>query len=408
VCLLACNAHPTKVGGGVTRGRLRAINMSSNRHAPGPSGGKHPGFRKRTALRGAEREQEPRPAQWERRESPALRTTPGPATMGCSSSFGGGEPLSTSSCGVACEARGGPSLQAARPAQIFVTVSTHRRRNRRRGRGGARKRHHEGRWPSAFHFSASLQRREASVDGSDAARCPLILKGVGYRTPSSTERGRAGSEGKRGGRAASKRPSVQGGRESDARGACPCVVVVKLQKSLGGVGPREACALPFHQTWGACGDGGLDRSQPAGAKSAAQRLRPKGRRGPYRSGNPSRDRYSRTVSARAGARVSPNGGRHLRSKWLVLPSRGDLLRGLGGPKYLGSCESAVGRMGRRQGCQRYGSSGIARKKTPRTNPGGPPKRIGRRETPGPPVSWVCVRAHGSRAKRKLRRDAGNR
>jgi hypothetical protein len=45
-------------------------------------------------------------------------TRPEPATMGCSSRFGGGEPLATSSCGVARGARGGPSLQAARPAQI--------------------------------------------------------------------------------------------------------------------------------------------------------------------------------------------------------------------------------------------------------------------------------------------------
>jgi hypothetical protein len=35
-CLPACNAHPTRVGGGVTEGRPRANNMASNRHAPGP------------------------------------------------------------------------------------------------------------------------------------------------------------------------------------------------------------------------------------------------------------------------------------------------------------------------------------------------------------------------------------
>jgi hypothetical protein len=67
------------------------------------------------------------------------------ATMGCSSSFGGGEPQATSSCGVACEARGGPSLQVARPTQLIVVVSTRRRRNRWWGRSVARKRRCEER-----------------------------------------------------------------------------------------------------------------------------------------------------------------------------------------------------------------------------------------------------------------------
>jgi hypothetical protein len=48
------------------------------------------------------------------------------------------------------------------------------------------------------------------------------------------------------------------------------------------------------------------------------------------------------------------------------------------------------------------------RRTPRINPGDPPKRIERRETLGPPVSWSWVQAHRPRAKRKLRRDAGNR
>jgi hypothetical protein len=34
-CLPVCNAHPTRVGGGVTEGQPRANNMTSNRHAPG-------------------------------------------------------------------------------------------------------------------------------------------------------------------------------------------------------------------------------------------------------------------------------------------------------------------------------------------------------------------------------------
>jgi len=50
-------------------------------------------------------------------------------------------------------------------------------------------------------------------------------------------------------------------------------------------------------------------------------------------------------------------------------------------------------LGRRQGCQRYGSAGSARNNTPLANPESPPKRIGRRETPGPPALWSRVQAH---------------
>jgi len=48
----------------------------------------------------------------------------------------------------------------------------------------------------------------------------------------------------------------------------------------------------------------------------------------------------------------------------------------------------VGASGKRQGCQRLGGVGSARKNTPRANRGRPLKRIGRRESPGPPVSII--------------------
>jgi len=98
---------------------------------------------------------------------------------------------------------------------------------------------------------------------------------------------------------------------------------------------------PFHPIWIVHGDGSLACSPQASAKSAARRLRVKGRRGPNRSGNPSRDRYSRSVTTRAGARVSPIDGRHLGLQWLTSSSRRGLLRGLGGPKKPRSCESAA-------------------------------------------------------------------
>jgi hypothetical protein len=84
--------------------------------------------------------------------------------------------------------------------------------------------------------------------------------------------------------------------------------------------------------------------------------------------------------------VSPIDGRHLGLPWLISSSRGDPPRGLGSPKKPARAKARRRRMGKRQGCQRHGSFGSARKKTPRANPGDPPKRIGRRETPGPPVS----------------------
>lgn len=102
--------------------------------------------------------------------------------------------FATSSCGVACEARGGPSLQAARPTQQIVTVSTRCRRNRQRGRSDARKHRFEERWPLAFNFRACLQRTKANVSEADVARCPLTSKEVSSRVPQRSQ----GRRGKRG------------------------------------------------------------------------------------------------------------------------------------------------------------------------------------------------------------------
>lgn len=85
-----------------------------------------------------------------------------------------------------------------------------------------------------------------SVDWTWVARCPPVSKGMGYRKPCAFERSRAGSEGKRGGRRGSKRACRSRRRRgSDARGVCPCVVIVSLQKSSGSARPREACAPHF-------------------------------------------------------------------------------------------------------------------------------------------------------------------
>jgi len=80
------------------------------------------------------------------------------------------------------------------------------------------------------------------------------------------------------------------------------------------------------------------------------------------------------------------------------------------PRRLGSmtpCESVGAGTRERQGCQRFGRLGARGRRTPRENPESPPKRAGRRETPGSPVSWSRVHACEPRARRESRRDAGS-
>jgi hypothetical protein len=186
--------------------------------------------------------------------------------VGCSSSFGGGAPSATSSCGVACEAREGPSLPAARPTQPVAAVSTGRWRNRRRGRSVARKA--APRKAVAFHAEASrlaCRRREPNVNGVDVVRCPLTLKEVGSRAPRHSEerRGRRGQTLKA---QVSKRVVRIGGRGSDARGACPRVVGVFAEVDRRRRTQRSARS-PLHPIWKACGDGGLVYGRHASAKA---------------------------------------------------------------------------------------------------------------------------------------------
>jgi len=73
-----------------------------------------------------------------------------------------------------------------------------------------------------------------------------------------------------------------------------------------------------------------------------------------------------------------------------------------------TCRARAGRgqLGGDSGVRRRAEES-ARTKTPSANSSASSKRAGRRETPGPPVSWPRVQAHGSRAERKLRREAGS-
>jgi hypothetical protein len=92
--------------------------------------------------------------------------------------------------------------------------------------------------------------------------------------------------------------------------------------------------------------------------------------------------------------VSPIDGRHLRLQFA------DLIFTEGSAEQ--SRRLQEGALSRKRGAMDWGGdrgvrgtvrSGVRRVNTLRTNPSGPPKRIGRRETPGPPVSWSWVQAH---------------
>jgi hypothetical protein len=148
----------------------------------------------------------------------------------------------------------------------------------------------------------------------------------------------------------------------------------------------------------------------SGRESAARRLRVKGRRGPGRCGN-SRDRTRKPATIRACARVPPSDGRHLGSK-----SWPHLHGGVGEAVSAASGRAVRALKARTQGDLEWGSDrgvrGTAGRKCeeeerPAPTRSGPPKRIGRRETPGPPVSWSWVQVHWPRARRKPRRDAGS-
>jgi len=141
--------------------------------------------------------------------------------------------------------RRGPSLQAVRPTRLIVVVSTRHWRNRWRGRSVARKRRYGERRPSAFNLSARLQRREASVDGVDVARCPLASREAGSSYAGSSQEG-PGNEGKRRGCWAPKGPSAQGGRGLNARGVCSRVVVVDVAEVDRRRRTQRSVRSPFH------------------------------------------------------------------------------------------------------------------------------------------------------------------
>lgn len=243
--LFVCNANPAKAGGGVTESRLRASNVASNRRAPGLQQWKASrSWRARCPSRGGVRARTFGRLTWARGESPASRQTRRPTTMGCSSSLGEGEPLATSTCGVAFRGKGRSFAPGG------STHAIHRRRFNPISAQPVR-----GSWCRP---QAVLRRTAAFVVrsfGRLAAPTGGASMDLGGSLPARLEReglphaarSRKGSRGKRGQtrRAAwlQKSLTFMAERGSDARGVCPRVVIVSLQKSTGSAGPREAYAL---------------------------------------------------------------------------------------------------------------------------------------------------------------------
>jgi hypothetical protein len=145
--------------------------------------------------------------------------------VGCSSSFGGGAPSATSSCGVACEARGrsfapGGSAHATCSYRFNWSMAQPSARSERCPQAAPRK-------AVAFHAQASrlaCRRRDPNVNGVEVVSLPAHLERGGLaRAPrhSKERRGRRGQTLKAQG---SKRVVCTSGRGSDARGVCPRVV----------------------------------------------------------------------------------------------------------------------------------------------------------------------------------------
>jgi hypothetical protein len=81
--------------------------------------------------------------------------------------------------------------------------------------------------------------------------------------------------------------------------------------------------------------------------------------------------------------------------------------GLGNPDRWRRAKARYRRCGSDRGVRGTARSGTPEKQAVASTRASPPKRIGRRETPGPPVSGSRVQARRPRARRKPRRDAGS-
>jgi len=145
-----------------------------------PNGRKHPDLREHVSLRGGARKQGSWLAHAGSEGSLQPFASTEPATMGCSSTFGGGAPLATSFMRRRMRGEGGSfapgcSAHAAHSYRFNSSPAQPVARSERRPQAALRR-------AVAFHLQTSRRacmRRETRVDGVDVARCPLTSKEVG-------------------------------------------------------------------------------------------------------------------------------------------------------------------------------------------------------------------------------------
>jgi len=225
-----------------------------------------------------------------------------------------------------------------------------------------RTRRHEERWPSVLQPSGGLVpsgrwHRECSV-----ARCPPSFesgRAIAHRACRET---RTESGGQRSGTGSSKRgPPRRGERGSDARGrARASLNVAEVDRQWPA---QRSGRSPFHPIWIAFRDGRLARSSTC----ESTKLWAKRHWHPHRGGN------LHVTAFESGCEPAHGAGRcRWKASWIVVAggssrnacmSRSRLAR-----RTSSLAESEARATGKRQGCQRYGGSGSARKKTPRRNP----------------------------------------
>lgn len=193
------------------------------------NGRKHPDPRKCVPLRGGSHERGSRSIQWKARGVSGPSRNSESMTMGCSSSFEGGEPSFVPSCGVRMRGEGGsfaPGCSAhathrhrftpssAQPlAGVVTSPASGGTKN-----GGLH----------AFTFRRACSTGRSMWMGSTWLAA-AHLKTVSYGTPYCLERGSTGSKGKRAGEWLQEGTSRSCGRGSDARRLCSRVVVVSCR-----------------------------------------------------------------------------------------------------------------------------------------------------------------------------------
>jgi len=323
-------------------------------------GGKHPDCRDGTPLRGGSRD-----GDLGRRShaegTPAFRGHDCPTTTGCSTRFGGGErqPLSH---GLPRDSDDVPSLRADRPTLAYSHGLTHPRRNRRWTRDAAS---HAA--PRSCGLPCPIYRQACtcSEDGPDgavwlAACCPSEGRQLSHAAR--FERIAREAEADATARALNKEPQRWRGRGSDARGRARASFT-SLQKSTDSVRRREADALHFTRSGGVQGRASSSRPTCESTVAAGEETL-----APCRGGT-SRDRFRHRVRPVQGA-----GGWRWKASWTVVVGESSRIACKARSRQarrLRHRGSGAGATGTRQGCQRHGGIGSARKKTPRVNPGPP-------------------------------------